>query len=1125
MSAKLLQALTDENPDLKKQIGCMTGIFQIFDRQHTLVGKRINSPKRLPSAQSRLNGVAAEAEATSCAPQATIRISQQQPGAQTSEKTLRKNVFENQRVSTEASRASFSSSSCSSSFPSLECLKATQHEPLPFERTSLQDRRSRNSHKSPVSNHDYQPNCQAVLRDPLNGNTQSSCQPFDIRDVVKDSIYRDKRGLSVRTPSREEAVDRVFKHRDSPRPLQLSKSVDDGLGTNGKPKIRIDLDESFQFLAELKDAPWYFNEAREPSRSSYQGKDGSFSSVSKESRRYSYDGRELSRSSFDSRETSKTAAKLRELPRLSLDSRECSLRNSHFDSKSNMILRDVHSDNNIEVGSRKSHTSVVAKLMGLESMPNSSSMDLKQIDLRKTKSLENQKVFERDKNGNGFSRLPKLSGDNRQDHVSRSLRSSLNEPSFPRSRHPDLIMKPISGSRVPLEPAPWKQQENGRISQKTSVRNREAFMRPTTSQSVYSEIEKRLKDLEFKQSGKDLRALKQILEAMQAKGLLETKKDEKQRSDFLVQKNYTNLNKIELDQNPRLASRQSSPAHHPKSVPTKGSSSPRAFESPIVIMKPAKLVEKSSVPGSVFPIDSLSGIRKFRTGDSADIRRTPANSQIGKDLQPIHNLRESRNRGPTSIETKTPSKTEENSSPNPRFKLSQFPSRTQLLPKENTAKNSGSGSSSPRLQNRKLELDKRSRPPVPTSDSTKPRRQPSRQQIELGSPGGRTRPKSINDDQSSEMSNETRYISHVGYEISMRSDSSTSPVSQFDIEVTSADCSAEIISSLKQESVLSLKQDGIFVESTAIAPEQPSPVSVLDASFYREDLLPSPVKNIRKAFEDEETGKFDKIPGEDDWNVLGVGQLPCPLQTTPEINQKKLENIERLVQKLRLLNSAHDETTVDHIASLCENTNPDHRYISEILLASGLLLKDLGSEPTSIQFHHSGNPINPDLFLVLEQTKATRVAKAYPTCEANQPKPKNDKLHRKLLFDTVNEILMKKLPMADQTELWVQANKFTRVIPSGQRLLQELCSEIDKLDSGGLDNVSDDEDDDGLKLILKEDVLQRGESWTDFHKKVPSVVLDVERLLFKDLVDEIVNLESSRLPVKPGRRRRQLFSK
>lgn len=42
MAAKLLHSLTDDNPDL--QIGCMTGIFQMFDRQHMLT----YSTKRLP---------------------------------------------------------------------------------------------------------------------------------------------------------------------------------------------------------------------------------------------------------------------------------------------------------------------------------------------------------------------------------------------------------------------------------------------------------------------------------------------------------------------------------------------------------------------------------------------------------------------------------------------------------------------------------------------------------------------------------------------------------------------------------------------------------------------------------------------------------------------------------------------------------------------------------------------------------------------------------------------------------------------------------------------------------------------------------------------------------------------
>lgn len=47
MAAKLLHSLADDNPDLQRQIGCMTGIFQLFDRPNIHHGRRI-SHKRLP---------------------------------------------------------------------------------------------------------------------------------------------------------------------------------------------------------------------------------------------------------------------------------------------------------------------------------------------------------------------------------------------------------------------------------------------------------------------------------------------------------------------------------------------------------------------------------------------------------------------------------------------------------------------------------------------------------------------------------------------------------------------------------------------------------------------------------------------------------------------------------------------------------------------------------------------------------------------------------------------------------------------------------------------------------------------------------------------------------------------
>lgn len=260
---------------------------------------------------------------------------------------------------------------------------------------------------------------------------------------------------------------------------------------------------------------------------------------------------------------------------------------------------------------------------------------------------------------------------------------------------------------------------------------------------------------------------------------------------------------------------------------------------------------------------------------------------------------------------------------------------------------------------------------------------------------------------------------------------------------------------------------------------------------------------------------------EDQWNP--ADSLSFNSTGSGEINRKKLQSIDHLVQKLRRLNSSHDESRIDYIASLCENTNPDHRYISEILLASGLLLRDLSSELLTFQHHSSGHPINPELFLVLEQTKASSLLSK----EENSPgkvaymKLNTDNFHRRLIFDAVNEILGAKL--ASSPEPWLTPNGLTKKTLSAQKLLKELCFEIEKMQAKKPECSVEDEGD-GLKSMLWEDVMHGSESWADFHGEIPLVVLDVERLIFKDLVDEIVIGEAASLRIKSGRRRK-LFGK
>lgn len=55
---------------------------------------------------------------------------------------------------------------------------------------------------------------------------------------------------------------------------------------------------------------------------------------------------------------------------------------------------------------------------------------------------------------------------------------------------------------------------------------------------------------------------------------------------------------------------------------------------------------------------------------------------------------------------------------------------------------------------------------------------------------------------------------------------------------------------LFQKSTPRLDEDGSLAELATVAPEHPSPVSVLDASVYRDDSL-SPVKHIPNALKGE----------------------------------------------------------------------------------------------------------------------------------------------------------------------------------------------------------------------------------------------------------------------------------
>ncbi|KAK9053819.1 hypothetical protein SSX86_024894 [Deinandra increscens subsp. villosa] len=751
MAAKYLHSLADENPDLQKQIGCMTGVFQIFNRHHIVSRRRIfsHSAKRGDPDNLVLNNGTPQRESS---------------------------------------------------------LMGQRHLTVEKRRTSVES--SKESSASRL----------------MNG------QNLDLRDVVKDSMYREARGLSRNYVTKKESND------------------------------------------------WYGDEPIELSRSkSCQFRDRIPSSACKDYPQFYFDGRETDSKTINQK-------KLKELPRLSLDGKERSIRTLSLfpvkpsNSKSNHS-RNLKTNNRPDADKDLSQTrppNVVAKLIGLE-------------------------TFSPDDCGSIIK-------------TTNSTRSSLKEPRSLCRKDPNI--KPIS--RAPIEPAPWKQQND------TRVRSSSKICSPVSS--VYSEVDKRLKNLEFAESGKNLRALKQILEAMQA---VEARKDERQET--------IDTSSDQDHQNPPCVSREL------------GVSS--GHESHIVIMKPTKLVKKCVT-----------------------------DNKTRKDL-----ITESTHR------------------------------------------------------------ERRSRSSTPHTNTSKPRKHLNKQQSESRSPSERRKPSNfqkIND-----QNRETQMLSEYSEESNSMQSSSSTP----------------------EETTLIMRL------GVPLTPEYPSPVSVLDDSIYVDDS-PSPVKHTPFCKKDDATDKIVKDGYKATTNVQSNTISRVLFQT----NRDKLKKVEDLVKKLKNLNSDHNEPRTDYIASLCENTNPDDRYISEIFLASGFLLRD----PESFELHPSGHPINPELFLVLEHTKFS-----------NLPK---EKFHRKLIFDVVNEILVGKLSSVSGMMLMQDPRK----------LLREVCLEIEQLrvrkKRAGCEVGYEGDGDDDLKSILWEDVLKKSESWTDFCGETAVIAMEVERLILIDLVNEVI---------------------
>ncbi|KAH7852735.1 hypothetical protein Vadar_028528 [Vaccinium darrowii] len=781
----------------------------------------------------------------------------------------------------------------------------------------------------------------------------------------------------------------------------------------------------------------------------------------KDTPRFSYDGRE-------SRDTWKTAIKLKEIPRLSLDSRQSSISRSASESRSNYLLddreqRNVKSSQTLdaqqEPGSNNRRTfGVVAKLMGLEAFPDSMAANNDQIWMTECRQ---------DEDLDAMSTTSRKADESKHNQASTSPRTQRKPSPSPQLRNTNYIVKP--NSAFPLEPAPWRKTNGNGGSGKPASMFREAQVQKKVQNSypsVYGQIEKRSTEIEFKRSGKDLR------EAMR-----KTRECLKEASDLEphTRNDCTDYHKLDQNSMSRLAGSQQNILLTNPTV--KGIGHLKNYESSGVFTKQAKVIQKTSNSrSSVISIEGMSSLDKLRT-------RVNANNEWNSVEKPSPN-----NLTPRSRHFREPYCQPlffmEKSSNAKICKPIQTSKSPQTKSRDDpTSSGRSSTTVSPRLQQRKHGIEKQSSPTTKISDSSRFRRHLSKQQMESGSPSTKSKQTSL-----IELSSEAKSKQNP----STKSKQNPSIVRSNEIYgAYPHHCQRNNIEAR-------LSEDRSKAETTTANLEQPSPVSVLDATFDGEGSS-SPVEKTSNAFKDE-SQFFDEA----EWNPEDLQDLLNSTGSKPGsyFVQEQSENVKHLVHKLGQVNSIQDVPATEYVSSLCKNTNPAHKYITEILLASRLPFTDLVSSSTLIQPHPSCHLINPKLFFVLEQTKLSdEFSDGECTNEKMDQSKVREKINRKLIFDTVNEILFRKLSSAGYSEPWICPSNLGVKSLTGQKLLKEVCSEVDQLLAKP--NCSIYDADDASISVLSGDMMFQTPNWEDSHSEIPGMVLDIERMIFKDLISEV----------------------
>ncbi|KAK9281461.1 hypothetical protein L1049_004364 [Liquidambar formosana] len=512
---------------------------------------------------------------------------------------------------------------------------------------------------------------------------------------------------------------------------------------------------------------------------------------------------------FEFKEGTRSSWKFREAPRLSLDSRAI------VDAKGSIYPREIRTNASILSANRcesngdgggggvgggeasetqRRSTSVIARLMGLEPLPHSCPEPMKTAELRRSASesrVSRDLLQYRLVDGSNFQQkqVPSNSGCNISSNVMRD--NAQQNKSNIRPVNPleynvrTAKSEPQKAAQRGLGASTWKSPQQ----RKSFFNSVDFFPEPRQTVSLYGEIEKRLRMRGIDEPSKDLETLKQILEALQLKGLLHSKKSTEQ----INHRNFVYDRSFSFD------------------------------DSPIVVMKPSRSpvrqrrTEIDSPPSSFRSRSALR--RNLNPAGETLPAASPRRDRPEIDRSVRHNVRVRNSSSPTGSESSTKSTN----------------SVVRKMPLNVETQRKGNDSVE---QQRRVSPVHSPKPSFKRTGSDQTRSPRSRKPT-------------------AEIYSNDKVSVPVEDESSSISESSISTSSQTDTERTKA----EEYKEGRGRSLLERCDKLLHSIAEITASElQPSPVSVLDSSFYKDDSSsPSPVMKRSIDFKDQAVDLEDEI--------------------------------------------------------------------------------------------------------------------------------------------------------------------------------------------------------------------------------------------------------------------------